>query len=292
MRLLSVIIATVILTGCAGQSKPTISDEERMEITKNFDGLQDNYRMRLKQNPNDYEASVKLAAAYYKDGDIEAASYYIDQVPDEQCSLISNCWLTRADIAYTKKDYGKAKYYIDYSLAVGMDVFAVKNLYGIMLARQGKFDEARKYFFEARVGFKSEDTIRNNLAMTEMMEGKYKQAAERLMPIYQKNRFDSQIKANLIVSLMLSQQYSVVKNLLLQEMSEQEATTMFNQLKDDLTQPNLYPLASYSVSSHVPLATETETKIEAEQDAVPTLLNTQLETNEQQQADHNEDVKS
>lgn len=290
MRLLSVIIATVILSGCAGQSKPTISDEERMEITKNFDGLQDNYRARLKQNPNDYEASVKLAATYYKDGDIEAASYYIDQVPDDQCSLLNDCWLTRADIAYSKKDYGQAKYYIDYSLAVGKDVYAVKNLYGIILAQQGNMDLSRRYFFEARVGFKNEDTIRNNLAMTEMMEGKYKQAAERLMPLYQKNRFDPQIKANLIVSLMLSQQYSAVKNLLLQEMSEQEAATMFEQLKDDLTQPNLYPLASYSVSSHATIATETS--IEAEQDAEPTVLNTQLEMNEQQQADHNEDVKS
>ncbi|OAN13667.1 hypothetical protein A3K86_13915 [Photobacterium jeanii] len=237
MKKLCLLTLVAILAGCSNSPKHKISDEERMEITQNYDGLQENYRARLKANPKDYEALVKLSGAYFKDGDIEAASYYIDQVPDDNCSQINGCWLTRADIAYNNKDYSQAKYYIDYSLAVGKDVYAVKNLYGIMLARQGNFELARQYFFEARVGFKSEDAIKNNLAMTEMMEGKYEKAAERLMPLYQKNRFDAQIKANLIVSLMLSSQYSKVRQLLLQEMSEEEAAEMFEQLREDLQQP-------------------------------------------------------
>ncbi|MGF1691801.1 tetratricopeptide repeat protein [Photobacterium kagoshimensis] len=242
MKFLIVFLLALMSSGCSNSTKSSISDEKRMEITQNYDGLQDNYRARLKLNPKDFEASVKLATTYYKDGDIEAASYYIDQVPDDQCSLLNNCWLTRADIAYSKRDYSQAKYYIDYSLAVGKDVYAVKNLYGIMLARQGQFDLARQYFFEARVGFKSESAIKNNLAMTEMMEGQYEKAAERLMPLYQKNRFDTQIKANLIVSLMLSNQYSKVKHLLLQEMSEDEAMEMFEHLREDLQQPARFNL--------------------------------------------------
>lgn len=277
MKIIISFFVLLLLAGCSGSPKPKVSDEERMEITKNYDGLQENYRARLKKNPKDYTAAVKLSGAYFKDGDIEAASYYIDQVPDDECSKIDTCWLTRADIAYHNKAYSQAKYYIDYSLAVGKDVFAVKNLYGIMLARQGKFDEARKYFFEARVGFKSEDAIRNNLAMTEMMEGKYDKAAERLTPLYQKNRYDTKIKANLIVSLMLSKQYSAVKNLLLQEMSEEEATEMFMQLREDLAKPTNDTLPTLHVESGKTVTPQ-----------VPSLVPTNKTV--QQGADHNEDV--
>lgn len=277
MKVILSFILLSILSGCSGSPKPKVSDEERMEITKNYDGLQKSYRARLKNNAKDYVASVKLSAAYFKNNDVEAASYYIDQVPDDECSKIDTCWLTRADIAYHNREYSQAKYYIDYSLAVGKDVFAVKNLYGIMLARQGKFDEARKYFFEARVGFKNEDAIRNNLAMTEMMEGKYDKAAKRLTPLYQKNRYDSKIKANLIVSLMLSKQYSAVKNLLLQEMSEEEATEMFMQLREDLAKPanEALPILNVESGNTEPLQ-------------VPSLVPSNK--NVQQDADHNEDV--
>lgn len=243
MRLIPILLL-MMLAGCSATPQSTISDEKRMEITENYQGLQENYRERLQKNPNDHEASVKLSQVYFRAGDVEAASYYIDQIPDEACSVQDGCWLTRANIAYSNEDYENAKYFIDYSLAVGKDAFQVKNLYGIILSIEGEYKLAKQYFFEARLGFQDEDAIKNNLAMTEMMEGKYQEAAERLMPLYKKRSSDPTIKANLIVSLMRSNQESVVKQMLLQEMDEEKALRVFVQLKDDLNrlqEPTLLP---------------------------------------------------
>ncbi|MDC5705791.1 hypothetical protein OPW41_08100 [Vibrio europaeus] len=232
MRLLSVALVA-LLAGCSSAPK-TISDEQRMEITENFQGLQENYRERLQNNAQDHAAAVSLARVYFKGGDLEAATYYLDQIPDETCNTLDGCWITRADIAYANEDFNNAKYFIDYSLAVQKDVYAAKNLYGIIMATEGDYQTAKRYFFEARLGFKDENAIRNNLAMTEMMEGRYAEAAERLMPLYKKGQVDPTIRANLIVSLMRSEQEHVVKRMLLQEHTEQEALLYFAQLKDDL----------------------------------------------------------
>jgi|GEM_PF-2240381 len=260
MRLFSLLLVA-LLAGCSSAPKSTISHEQRMEITENYQGLQQNYRERLQHNPSDHQASVKLAQVYFRAGDVEAASYYIDQIPDEACSVQAGCWLTRANIAYFNEDYDNAKYFIDYSLAVGQDTFQVKNLYGIILAMEGDYELSKQYFFEARLGFNDEDTIRNNLAMTEMMEGKYAQAAERLLPLYKKRSADPTIKANLIVSLMRSNQERVVRQMLLQEMDEDEALLTFAQLKDDLKSwPMAAPLAS-SASVDLDAAPVTEEEI-------------------------------
>jgi len=237
MRLLSVVLVA-LLAGCSSAPK-TISDEQRMEITENFQGLQENYRERLQKNSQDYPAAVSLARVYFKGRDLEAATYYLDQIPDEVCNTLEGCWITRADVAYANEDFDNSKVFIDYSLAVQKDVYAAKNLYGIIMANEGEFQTAKRYFFEARLGFKDENAIRNNLAMTEMMEGRYAEAAERLMPLYKKGQLDPTIKANLIVSLMRSNQEHVVKQMLLQEHNEDDALLYFAQLKDDLdTWPN------------------------------------------------------
>ncbi|USD67762.1 hypothetical protein [Vibrio sp. SCSIO 43136] len=233
MRLIPLLLIA-LLSGCSSAPKSTLSEEQRMEITENYQGLQENYRERLQKNPNDHLAGVKLAQTYFKAGDLEASSYYLDQIPDAQCSEVEGCWLTKAEIAYASDDFDNAKYYIDYSLAVQKDVYAVKNLYGIIVATEGDFELAKRYFFEARLGFNDENAIRNNLAMTEMLEGKYADAAERLMVLYTQGKADDTVRANLIVSLMRSNQEHVVKQMLLREMDETEALLTFAQLKDDL----------------------------------------------------------
>ncbi|EOU2462855.1 tetratricopeptide repeat protein [Vibrio navarrensis] len=244
MRILFILVVA-LLSGCAAAPKGP-SDEQRMEITGNYPGLQQLYRQRIQDNPKDDLAKVKLAKVYAQSGDQEAALYYLESIPDGRCNAIEGCWLQKAQLAYDAGDYVGASQHIERSLVAGQDYYPAQNLRAIILANQGHFSKARETLYQARLGMDQENVVINNLAMLDMMEGQYAHAAQRLMPLYTKGHSDVTIRANLFIALMRSHQHTVVKSLLLQEFDQPTALRIYAQLKNDLSADSVSGTAFYT----------------------------------------------
>lgn len=64
----------------------------------------------------------------------------------------------------------------------------------------GEFDKARRAFEMAREFMFDDSSVKNNLAVVDIMTGQFNAAIDRLMPMYTTGLADDKIKANLAIA--------------------------------------------------------------------------------------------
>ncbi|MCG3729732.1 tetratricopeptide repeat protein [Vibrio cincinnatiensis] len=174
-----------------------VDQEQVYKKTSNYPALIDFYKSQL-QKREESETRLKLTEAYLNYQDAESALFTLtplmnrDQTTD-QAFYLQGVALFRL---------GKIEA-AEHSLAMAREKnptdAKVINLLGIIRAQQGDFIQSRDLFTQARVLMFDDMTIKNNLALIDMLEENYTSAAARLLPIYLNGEADEQVKANLAI---------------------------------------------------------------------------------------------
>lgn len=234
-KLLTLFIATTLLGGCAssGSNYSTSSDnnERFLELSSNSSRLIELYKERLRNNDN-VATRLKLAKAYLEAGDNESCLFTL-------APLIRN-GAEGGEAFYLQ---GVAQYNIgrlrqaetSLQIAINQDRNSAKtiNMLGVVYAELGNLVGARQQFNQAREMMYDDLVIKNNLALVDMLEGKYQDAVVLLMPIYLNNpdQADPQLKANLAILLSKLGSFDTLRRVYGERYSDAELLNIFNDLK-------------------------------------------------------------
>lgn len=234
-KILIVFVATTLLAGCAssgGQYLAASNQNERfLELSENNARLIELYKERL-LNEDDVATRLKLANAYLELGD------------DESC-LFTLAPLIREGKGGSEAFYlqGLSQYNIgrlrqaetSLQIAINRDAKSAKaiNMLGVIYAELGNLTGARQQFNQAREMMYDDLVIKNNLALVDMLEGKYQDAVVLLMPIYLNNphQADPQLKANLAILLSKLGSFDTLRRVYGERYSDAQLLDIFNDLK-------------------------------------------------------------
>ena len=221
-RLIFIFLAGSILQGCASQTTRPVgpvevsatvdsvtesANETLLEAAGNYPELINLYRNRLATSDDLATQNLnrqKLAQTYLTMGDIESTLFYCEPVLASkshhgECLMISS----RARLAN-----GEPKQALALVLAAQLlkpNDPKVLNQLGLVYADTGRYDEARASFNRARLQLLDDVTARNNLAVDDMLEQNWQQAADRLLPLFYSGQADDKVRANLLLSLAQSE---------------------------------------------------------------------------------------
>ncbi len=193
----------LLLTGCTLTQKGTSAKElaYREDIllkANNYDGLIDFYRQQLKERES-AAIRLKLARYYYLNNDSTSSLHYLEPLlenPGEEVSL-----LQAKNLIVTGRYY-EAVTVTDRLLQKKPKSAEAWNLRGIALAQQGQLNASASAIKQARGLFIADTIALNNLAVLEMVNGRYEEAVRLLLPQYLKGKKDRQLMHNLVFALV------------------------------------------------------------------------------------------
>ncbi len=198
------ILLSALLFGCqsAPQSvvKESIDEREEMlmQSAGNNQGLIALYKSRLLKADNP-DTRLKLAKSYFSTKDYESAKYHAEFLKEEQqCNI--DCTLLLAKVLYRLQAYHESLSLVNTIAPVGSTGGEAYNLRGLNHASMGEFDKARRAFEMAREFMFDDSSVKNNLAVVDIMTGQFNAAIDRLMPMYTTGLADDKIKANLAIA--------------------------------------------------------------------------------------------
>ncbi|WP_417504190.1 tetratricopeptide repeat protein [Marinomonas gallaica] len=230
-------VSVLWLTGCAvGPSSTDLSvdspaSETFLVQSKNYPRLTEYYKNQLKKRDT-ISTRLKLAQAYIDSNDNESALFTL-------ASVITN---SKADgTAFYLQ--GVAQYKLgklEQSLR-SLEVAVQKspndarsiNMLGVAQAELGMLKQARESFNHARELMYDDLAVKNNLALLDMLEGDFKQAAARLMPIYinTPSKADPKLRANLAIIVAKLGSFETLKSLYADKYSDAELFDIFQNLR-------------------------------------------------------------
>lgn len=214
------LLALLGLHGCALNSAgkraaDAPANEALLQAVGNHSALIALYRQRLAETTglaDQDNLRLKLAQAYLDSGDAESALYYCQPVIDSGRSA-TDCLLVKSRALLVTGDHHGALAAAQAALAVRKDDAVILNQSGLVYADAGQYDQAREQFNRARERMLDDVTARNNLAMVDILEQQWDQAADRLMPLFRNGQADEKVTANLLLALARSgraQEFMVV----------------------------------------------------------------------------------
>lgn len=221
----NVILSSVLLslTACtqlgSGSTQAELDSKEALYYnTHNYNNLISLYRKMLKEQDKP-ELRYKLAEVYYKIGDIKSSQLYLRPL---LTSRISNDLSVKAYLLQIKNSI-KLKHYPE---AVGLardlqnsnpklaEVYLLK---GQAYALMGNYEQAKTNFDKSRELFINETVALNDLAVLAILEKKYQDAVEILLPAYQNGLADSRMMHNLVFALVKNNQEKLAKEIVERE---------------------------------------------------------------------------
>ncbi len=246
----ALLLTVLIVTGCttvsnqpqapnAAGAERALVDENFLVISGNYQRLIALYKEQLKQNDQS-ETRIKLAKAYLDTGDNESALFTLVPVITMPNASAEAFYLQ----GLAQFNLGQAEH-AERSLAIAANKepnnAKVINLLGAAQAELGQLVEARAAFDQARTLLYDDVVIKNNLALVDMMEGKYQDAAARLMPLYRADPkgADAQLKANLAIVAAKLGSFETLRALYGSEYSESELFGIFQGLRSSAYVPSI-----------------------------------------------------
>ena len=244
------------------------TNERVLLATNNLDALITHYKMKIKQKP-DVCLRYQLALAYLNNKDAEASLFHLtmlenslgalkntaaiaeknsknpDHVSSERSISISkdkqqcfddygdfsaNVSLLSAQAHYQLNQNDKATFAVQKALSAGDKQAEAYNLYGMLLSDKGQVKAARMAFNESRSLMHDDVIIKNNLAVLDIVEEKYLDAINKLLPLYQNNLQDQQVKGNLILALARAQHFKLFRTLLEKSKSTEQIVALYQYL--------------------------------------------------------------
>lgn len=199
-------IVCVLLVGCVPANtshnnnsgkKTKYTNESLLENSGNNQELIKLYKNELK-NKEDKKTRLKLVRTYILVKDYESAIFTVTPLLEKS---------KNAEVYYY---YGKAKYglrmkdeawdALQKSYALDSKNGKTLNLLGVISCDQGNYYDARVWFLKARSQLFDDVTVKNNLAMLDLIEGKYEAVIEKLSPLVVQPNSSPKVKANLAIA--------------------------------------------------------------------------------------------
>jgi len=196
------LLCALLLVGCARtatfDSQEAKSQEEILLKVNNYNGLITLYRSWLKEK-DDPATRMKLARNYYLSGDYKSSLQTLQP-------LLNNPdiprYLLQAQNLIALGEYLRAVRVTEKIMQREPQHAEAWNLRGVALALNGQLTEAQKSLQRARSLFIADDIALNNLAMLAMLDGRYQDAVNLLLPQYLRGRKHDRLMRNLVLALV------------------------------------------------------------------------------------------
>ncbi|GAA4902424.1 hypothetical protein [Ferrimonas pelagia] len=178
-----------------------IASEEVYIKNSDYHSLIELYKYQL-ENGENLHLRIKLVDSYVHAGDIDSALFHMEALPDDSKPINLN--FTKAQAFFHNHQLQKAELHLQKELKAFPKNAQAYNLFGVVLAYQGDYVDARRQLNQARSLHFSDITIINNLAMLDILESRFDDAVKRLMPIYDNGLANKKVKTNLLVALAMT----------------------------------------------------------------------------------------
>lgn len=218
MKKIIVIIIGIVFLGCSSKNPDFFGDEvyrEKVLISaKNYKDLIKMYKEKLEKKDTP-EIRIKLAQYYYEVQDYNSVFYYLQPLTETKKS-------TQALLLYAKAleslgKYKEALKKLDELTLLNKNISEAYNLKGIIYSSQKNFDLAKQNFLKAKELFLSDSIINTNLAMMAILQQKYAEAINYLMPLYTRGYKDAKIINNLVFALVKAKKTSLALEIIEKE---------------------------------------------------------------------------
>lgn len=226
------IMLFVFLSGC---SQSGVSDNqlflEKMEKAGNVTGMIASYKEQLQSQPDNYHLLKMLAELYYKADDLESSMFYAnhyDSIVKEDKDILYLKGRIHDDLG----DYSTSITFFEQAEALGERTPEFYIRYGIVLSKFGNYSEAEKQFNIARLRGDDDITIKNNLAVLYLMQAKYQDAVEILLPLLSQARDNNKVKINLSIALIKQGQDKQAYDILKPLYSDEQLRVLFRMIKE------------------------------------------------------------
>lgn len=216
--------AAVVLSACSNSAKQPqtpqdiLAKEQLYQASNNNRALIAIYRRSL-QAQEDPLVRYKLAASYYRVGDSRSSALYLKPLLNQQLpsSLQQDVGLLNIQNTLQMKKYPLAVSQAKTFIAQYKNNSEAYNLLGIAYAKMGNFPAARENIEKARTYFINDTKALNNLATVAILEGKYKEAVDLLLPQYLNGVREGRMLHNLVFALVKSGDKQYAKDIITKE---------------------------------------------------------------------------
>ncbi len=239
----SMFVFMAALTGCAQSPSvkeiSQVSQEEMLVKTDNGEALVALYKNKLREEENS-EDRIKLASAYLELGDYDSALFVIERLDVLEAHAPALLIKAKALLNTGKTD--ECLSITLKAIQLEPNKGEAQNLYGMILAFNGKHDAAKQHLIRARELFYDDIVVQNNLAMIDILKGDYQSAADILMPLYERHPTHQQVEANLVFALLKLGEKDTARQILIKTKNEKYVDTLLqdvNHLNHRLEQADL-----------------------------------------------------
>jgi len=199
--------------------------ETVIKETRDQDKLINFYKEYLKQG-EDERVRVKLVEAYLDADDLDSANFHYGSLSNNSQFSPHGLYL-KARIEFAQGNSAEAINAGLEALEAQQPYPEVENLLGMAYASQHDINNAWRYFYLARKHFFDDTTIKNNLAVIDLMLQDYGLAISRLEPLYQAGNRDATIVSNLALAYAKTGQYDAFKGLYSSRYSPREIEDLY-----------------------------------------------------------------
>lgn len=210
--------------------------EKLYTSTHSYGKLVSLYRKVLKVLPHDDVATrnlylYKLSQAYFDKGDNKSAILYSQPlllVPNYKQKAMS----LKLKALIQAGNYRAGLDVANDLIRLNPNIADTYNSQGIAYAELGQFTKAEKSFNKARSYFLDDQIAINNLAMLDIVRGRYKNAVRLLLPLYLNNNKDQRVVYNLVFALIKSGDTRYALEIIKKEGLNTNGATLVNALDD------------------------------------------------------------
>ena len=242
VRLFTLLLAISVLVGCAssGGNKSALTEEQFLELSANNARLIELYKNRLREEES-LSTRLKLAKVYLDTGDNESTLFTLSPLIKNDTGG-SEAFYLQGVAQYNTGMLRQAEKSLQIAINKNGKSTKAINMLGVVYAELGNLNGARTQFNQAREMMYDDLVIKNNLALLDMLEGKYQDAAVRLMPIYLKNpdKADPKLKANLAIILSKMGSFETLRRVYGDQYNDAQLFDIFNDLKASLPVSRVY----------------------------------------------------
>lgn len=210
--------------------------EKLYTSTRSYEKLINLYRGVLKVLPHNDTATrnlylYKLSQAYFDKGDNKSAILYSQPlllVPSYKQKAMS----LKLKALIQAGNYREGLDVANELIRLNPNMADTYNSQGIAYAELGQITQAEKSFNKARSYFLDDQIAINNLAMLDIVRGRYKNAVRLLLPLYLSNNKDQRVVYNLVFALIKSGDTRYALEIIKKEGLNTNGATLVNALED------------------------------------------------------------
>ena len=220
------------VVGCQNSTvKYNMNEQQKIyinETTKNYGGLIEIYKQRLKREDTE-ETRHKLARAYYLSNDFNAVKRVLE--PIIKNTKNDGILILYGHVESRLGHNDTALEYLNRAIEIDSKNGEAYNVKGIVLLKKRQYDAARFAFHEARENFYDENKVTNNLAMLSILNKEYSEAYKQLNILYTKGYRDQTILHNLLFTLVKLDKLQLAKSFCIAHKLSNEPDILIQELR-------------------------------------------------------------